>query len=267
MRWCVRVLVPFTFLVASACSHPLRPAEEPHVQLISASYPVSEIRAALVRALQLRKFTPEREEEGRIFAHFQKKDETVHIVVEYSVTQWGIRYVDSSGLGETKDANGTLMVDSRYGDLVNRLDKGIADELKRPAKEAAAAERHEREYQAMLQLGRTAQAAAEAQTATANASADGATQAQAEADAAQANADAAQANANAPAPTIINNNTTIVRNNVNKNVVVNRTAPASTQFCDKAVKAIWVCPSTPAMNACMQNRGKCSTLCRVGGGC
>jgi hypothetical protein len=257
MKRHVPVLVLLALLLA-ACGHELRPAEAPHVQLISASYPVAEIRAALVRALERRKFTAEREEEGRILARFQRKGEAAHVSLDYSQTQWAVRYVDSSGLGETRDAGGALMVDKRYEDLVSRLDKAIDEELKRPAKERAAVERQEREYQAMMQLARTAQAGAEAQAANGSANA--------EADPAQAQpgADPAQGNA----PTVINR--TFVQNNVQnvqRTQIINSASPASPQFCDRAVKAMWVCPSTPALNACMKNRGQCSSLCRVGRGC
>ena len=154
------------------------------------------------------------------------------------------------------------MIDTRYDDMVTALEKVIVEELRRPAKEAAAAERHRQEYEAMLQMSRTAQAAAEAQAASANANA-----AQADAAQAQANADAAQAQANG-APTTVINKTVIQNNTQNKEVVINNNGPARPlSFCDKPVKAVWWCPSQPALNACMANRGNCSRLCKVGGGC
>jgi hypothetical protein len=260
------LIVPLAVLFG-ACGHPLRSAEAPHVQLIAESYPPSEIRAAVIRALDKRKFTAEKEDEGRIVARFQKGDESVHIAVEYAAAQFGIRYLGSTGLGETRDASGTLMVDNRYDDMVTRLDKGIAEELKRPAKERAAAERHEREYQAMIQLARTAEAQAQAQIANAPAPAP------ADQDSGQAAPEGgADPQANPAGTTIVQNNTTVIQNR--RDVTINRVQqPASNgsggwqSFCDKPVKAVWYCPSAPALSACMRNRGSCSAACRVGGGC
>jgi hypothetical protein len=265
------LVLPLALL--GACSHPLHPVEAPRVQLIAESYSPAEIRAALIRALDRRKFVAEREDEGMIMARWQKKDQTAHVAVEYTQTQFGVRYLDSAGFAETKDpTSGALMVDSRYDDMIATLEKVIVEELRRPAKERADAERHQREYDAMMQMARTAQATAEAQAASANAGAaqaDAAT-AQANADAAQANADAAQAQANAPPTTIINK--TVIQNNVQnvrKDVVINNNGarPAWPSFCDKPVKAVWSCPSQAALNACMASRSNCTKACRVGGGC
>jgi hypothetical protein len=273
MRSLARVLAPLALLLTVACGHTpqLHPANEPQVQLIAESYPIAEIRAAMVRSLDSRKFSAEREEEGRIFARYERKGETLHVSIEYSPTEFAVRYLASSGMSETTDASGAVLVDKRCTDLMSGLEKTIKEELKRPAKERAAAERNERAYETMLQMARTAEATANAQAAAANAQAasDQAAQAQASDDAANANAAAAQAQAAAPAPTTVVNNT-YVRNNVqNNNVTVeNRGGPVSQpRFCDKAVKAVWICPNMPSLEACMQNRGKCSELCRVGGGC
>ena len=267
------LLLSLSLSLLAACSRPLHPVEAPRVQLIAESYSPAEIRSALVRALDHRKFVAEREEEGQITARWEKKDQVAHVAVEYTPTQFGVRYLDSRGFGETKDpASGALMLDSHYDDMVASLEKVIVEELRRPAKERADAERHQRQYDAMMQMARTAQAAAEAQAANASANtaqAD-ATTAQANADAAQANADAAQANANAPPTTIINK--TVIQNNVRKDVVINNgprpARPAAwPSFCDKPVKAVWSCPNAPALSACMQSRSNCTKVCRVGGGC
>ena len=151
--WAVLPLV----LLFGACSYAVHPVEQPHVQLIAESYGPAEIRAALIRAMERRKFTAEKEEEGRITAHFQKSDRSLRVVVEYTPTQFGVRYVDSAGFGEAKDpTTGAAVVDTRYDDMVRTLEKVIVEELRRPAKEAAAAERHRQEYEAMLQMSRQA---------------------------------------------------------------------------------------------------------------
>ncbi len=262
-------IVLLSLSLLAAC-HPLHPVEAPRVQLIAESYAPAEIRAALVRALDRRKFVAEREDEGQITARWEKKDMVAHVAVEYTQTQFGVRYLDSRGFGETKDpTSGALMVDSHYDEMVASLERAIVEELRRPAKERAAAERHQREYDAMMQMARTAQAAAEAQAANASANA-----AQADAATAQANADAAQAQANAPPTTIVNK--TVIQNNVQnvrKDVVINngpRPQGGPTgwpSFCDKPVRAVWSCPSVPALNACMSSRSNCTKVCRVGGGC
>jgi len=257
------VVLPLALLLGACGGHTLRSAEAPHVELIAASFPTTEISAALIRALEKRKFTIENEHDGRLLARFQKGGQSIHVAVEYSTTQFGIRYLDSKGLGERKNEAGTLMVDSHYDDIVGKLDKVIAEELKRPAKERDAAERR----------------AARAAEAQATAVAPEQDSAQTQDDNQAATDDTAQTAQTDQQPTIIENKTMVVQNirnvrNVRRDVTINNKLeqPASHsggghRFCDKAAKAVWSCPSAGAVSACKHNRGSCSAQCTVGGRC
>lgn len=125
----------------------------------------AEVRAAVIRALEFRKFTPEAEEEGRIIAHLDHGDERLQIAVEYSPTQYAVRYLASTGLQTQAAPDGEVLVDRRWMSWVKTLKTRIAEELKVPAREAAEAAKQEREYQLMIEQHHTAQAQADAQAA------------------------------------------------------------------------------------------------------
>jgi hypothetical protein len=209
----IRCLLLSAAFALGGCGHEMRSAQAPHVQLLAESYSTVQIRAALIRALEKRRFAIESEQDGRVLARFQRGGESVHVAIDYSTSQFDVRYLDSTGLGEKKDEAGTLMVDSRYDELVAKLDKGISEELKRPAKERAAEERRA--------LVAQAQANAVAQPQQ-----DDGQDAQGDD---QGTTDAAAAQGTTEQPTIVQNNMTVenVQNikNVRRDVTINRLAP------------------------------------------
>ena len=125
----------------------------------------AEVRAAIIRAMQFRKYSPESEEEGRIIAHLDHGDERLQVAIEYSPTQYAVRYLSSSGLKTAAAPDGEVLVDRRWVSWVKTLKARIAEELQVPARQAADAARQEREYQLMIEQHHTAQAQADAQAA------------------------------------------------------------------------------------------------------
>ena len=109
----------------------------------------AEVRAAIIRAMKSRKFRPEREEEGLILARLERGDVTIQVAIEYSSTQFVIRYLSSAGL-ETTEVEGEVLVDDEYAKYTNKLAAVIEKELRRPAKEREQRERERREYELML---------------------------------------------------------------------------------------------------------------------
>jgi hypothetical protein len=146
------LFVPALF-VAAACGHTpvLRPAVQPQVELIGDAYGAGQVRAAVVHALASRKFVAEGEEPGKIVARYERDGKQARVAVEYSQTQFGIRYLASANMGESHDPAGNVLVDDMYFVWTKALDRTIQDELKKMSKDAAAAARADRDYQLMLE--------------------------------------------------------------------------------------------------------------------
>jgi hypothetical protein len=144
----------------AACHGPrFVPAASADVVLIAQAQPPAEIRAAVVRALKDRRFQTESEVPGRIVARYERGEEGLRVAVEYSETQFVVRYVDSNGIRAMNDpASGQLLVDDRCAKWMRGLKESIDHELGRPAKEREEAARRERDYQLMVEQQRTAQA-------------------------------------------------------------------------------------------------------------
>ncbi len=135
--------------------------------LIARSESPAEVRAAIVRAMAARKFTAKSEEPGKILARLEKGATSLEVAIEYSGTQYALRYVTSTGLKTKPGPAGELLVDDRWAGLVKSLRVRIEEELAAPGKAAAEAAQREREYQLTLEQNRTAQAQANAQAAQA----------------------------------------------------------------------------------------------------
>jgi hypothetical protein len=110
---------------------------------------VAEVRAAIIRAMKLRKFKPKSEGPGMIVAKLERGDESVEVAIEYSGSQFLIRYLASEGL-ETAKVEDELMIESAYASYTKKLASVIEKELARPAAERAEAEANRREYELML---------------------------------------------------------------------------------------------------------------------
>jgi len=225
----------FTVLALVACggTHYVS-TRAPDAELIADAQSPAEVRAAVIRALASRRFKTESEQAGRVVARLDKGSERLRVAVEYTGQQYSIVYLDSAGL-QTKTENGEVLVESTYKSWTDKLKHAIGDELKRPAKERAEAERQERAYQLLLQAGRTAEAQANAQAAEAQANAN-----------AQADAPAPDpAAAPAPPPVTIQSTTTI------------RESQQSFTCCINGAR--YACPGEAAFKECV-SRGpsKCT---------
>jgi hypothetical protein len=142
-------VLPFALILATGCETSFVPATQADAILLEGQE-ASEVRAAIIRALLARRFKTESEEAGKINARLDKGDVTLNIAVEYSGTQYLVRYMGSAGLETVKTPNGQLMIDDQYESWTKGLKKVIDKELKKPAAERAEAERNRREYELLL---------------------------------------------------------------------------------------------------------------------
>ena len=156
-------------LLLAACGTSYTSTRVADPVLVAKSDSPAEVRAAVVRALAARKFSAKSEEPGKIVAELDRGSERLVVAVEYSSTQYLVRYVSSSGLKTKPGPGGDLLVDEHWAGWVKGLKSRIGEELLAPAKEAAETAKRERDYQLMLEQNRTAQAQANAQAAQANA--------------------------------------------------------------------------------------------------
>ncbi len=125
------------------------------------------VRAAIVRAMENRRFVAESEEPGRILARFDHSGAQLQVSIEYSDANYAVIYRSSAGLATRPGPDGEVLVDSRWASWVKGLKARINEELKAPAREAAESARREREHQILIEQHHTAQAQAEAQAAQA----------------------------------------------------------------------------------------------------
>jgi hypothetical protein len=147
------LLLPSALLLA-ACGHGganLRastPASQPHVTMITEAYDPAAIRAAIGRALSAESFSVEQDNPGAMFATYTKGRRMLKLNIAYDQSRVTLNYVDSQGMGANVDANGQVMLDKHYGQMMSKLDSAIKEELQRPAREAAAQAKAQSEMQA-----------------------------------------------------------------------------------------------------------------------
>jgi hypothetical protein len=125
------------------------------------------VRAAIVRAMENKRFVAESEEPGRILARFDHSGAQLQVSIEYSDSNYAVIYQSSAGLKTRPGPDGEVLVDSRWASWVKGLKARINEELKAPAREAAASAQRERDHQILIEQHHTAQAQAEAQAAQA----------------------------------------------------------------------------------------------------
>ena len=164
MRISLAVVLASSLLVAG-CGTTFASTRAVEPVLVARPQSPAEVRAAIIRAMQFRKFSPESEEVGRIIAHLDHGDAHLQVAIEYSPSQFAVRYLSSAGLETTTAPSGEVLVDRRWVAWAKTLNSRIIEELKVPAREAAEAARQEREYQLMIEQHHTAQAQADAQAA------------------------------------------------------------------------------------------------------
>ncbi|MDC3960730.1 hypothetical protein [Polyangium jinanense] len=135
--------------------------------LIARAESPAEVRAAVIRAMEARRFSALGEEPGKIAARLDKGEITLDVDIEYSGTQYVVKYVKSTGLQTKPGPGGEVLVDDHWSGWVRGLRARIGEELLVPKKEAAETAKREREYQLLIEQHKTAQAQANAQAAQA----------------------------------------------------------------------------------------------------
>ena len=165
MRTSIAVVLASSLLLAG-CGTSFVSTRLAEPVLVARPQSPAEVRAAIIRAMAFRKFSPEAEEEGRIIAHLDKGGDTrLHVAIEYTPSQYSVRYLSSTGLQTETAPSGEVLVEKRWVSWAKSLNSRIAEELQVPARQAAEAARQERDYQLMIEQHHTAQAQAEAQAA------------------------------------------------------------------------------------------------------
>ena len=154
--------VAMCLFAASGCGTSYTSTRVADPVLIARASAPSEVRAAIVRAMEARRFTPKSEEPGRIVARLDRGSTKLDVAIEYSGTQYVVRYLDSTGLKSKQGSEGDVLVDEHWSGWVKGLRARIGEELLVPAKEAAETARRERDYQLLIEQHRTAQAQANA---------------------------------------------------------------------------------------------------------
>ncbi|MEM9862950.1 MAG: hypothetical protein AAF938_15250 [Myxococcota bacterium] len=116
----------------------------------------SEVRAALSRALQQRRFTIESEAPGELVARLDHRSISLRVRIAYSPSEYRIEYLDSVGLDYQVDPEtGRAMISRRYPRYIQRLEREIVSELGRPAREAQEAIEEQREHQLAMERAET----------------------------------------------------------------------------------------------------------------
>ncbi|MEM6954432.1 MAG: hypothetical protein AAF411_11055 [Myxococcota bacterium] len=115
-----------------------------------------EVRSALARALQQRRFTIESETDGELIARLDHRSVSLRVRIVYSGSDYRIEYLDSVGLDYQVDPEtGRAMISRRYPRYIQRLEREIVSELDRPAREAQEAIDAERDHQLALERAET----------------------------------------------------------------------------------------------------------------
>lgn len=132
---------------AVACGRGIVPLTPTTPVLLESQTDPAELRAAIIRALEARRYTTESEEPGAIVARLQSRGVMLRLRFDYSATDYRITYLESVGLDHRLDENGTPVISRRYDGWVAQLRRTIDDERERPAREAAEAAEQQRNHE------------------------------------------------------------------------------------------------------------------------
>ena len=154
------------FCLAGCGSSYMVPPAEP--SLLAQPEDASAVRTAIVLGLADRKFRTESEQGQQVIAHFNRGPNGMRVLVEYDDRHYTVHILQTRGY-KTRQEGGQMVIEKRAASALKSLYTAIDRELARPAKERAAAEKAQRDYELQMQATRTAQAQAEAQTAAVNA--------------------------------------------------------------------------------------------------
>ena len=143
------VLLSALLLSAAGCRRAV-PLETTTPVMLAAEHPPDAIRAALVRALDEREFNHQEIAPGRIVARMHHRGISLELGIDYDGTGYRIHYLGSTGLDQHAADDGTQVISRRYYQYLERLERTIADEIERPAREAREAVEREREHEIAL---------------------------------------------------------------------------------------------------------------------
>ncbi len=120
------------------------------VLLQSANDPAA-LRAAIVRALEARRFTTEAENPGQIVASYQNRGQFLRLQIDYGPSEYRLTYLDSAGLGYQQDPRtGNPVIGPHYQRHLVSLQRTIGDEIERPEREAREAVEQQRQHELAL---------------------------------------------------------------------------------------------------------------------
>lgn len=133
-----------------------------HQENVALEYPQAdvEVRAAIIRAIEARRYEVDDEQPGRLVALYHRGDVGFRFAVDYSGTNVTVSLVDAMGLDVAQDPEtGEQLVDARIERWMVKLARTIDDELERPAREAAEQEQRRRDHQLAVAQAQAAAAA------------------------------------------------------------------------------------------------------------
>jgi hypothetical protein len=261
------ILVPLCILpVIPGCGSIV--VNEPRTEVLDATYKTEDVRSAVARAVNRRKLRTREEADGKIVAQSKRTSPSCLHTITYGEHKFTIASaIVDAPVDEPPSPPGTI--DSRCLDDAKVIAKVIKDEVKRPAKEAAKAEKARRRHEEFM----ASQAAARAQ-----------------ADLARAQIEAApppppqsvyqpqfeySSPAPAPAPITINNNRSDTRINRSSNTTIHHTVVNAAKPPEPPPPRInpllcchqhkpYVCPNADVYAAaCLLTRDKVANFCTV----
>jgi len=134
-------------VLAAACGRRAVPLTSTTPVLLQSQVAPDAMRAALVRALDARRFTMESEEPGALVGRYQNRGQMLRLRIEYGANDFRITYLESTGLGYVVGRDGTPMISPRYDRYVAQLRQTIEDEIARPERERQEAIEEQRQHE------------------------------------------------------------------------------------------------------------------------
>lgn len=138
-----------------ACGGRVVPLSPTISGIVSQTQDPVEVRAALSRALQSRRFTIESQAENQLVARMDHRGRVFRVQIDYDATGYRMSYLDSVGMNYQVSETGQAMIHNNYNRYMARLERTIQDELGRPAREQEEALEDAREQQLELQREET----------------------------------------------------------------------------------------------------------------
>jgi len=138
----------FAFVVVSlaACGTSFTSVRTTQRTLVATPVQLTEMRAAIVRAMAMRRYAPEQDEPGQIVAKLERRGTRVRFLIRYTPTEYSIQLVETTGFETKRGPDGDVLVDARVAGWMRRLARDVENELGRPAREAAAEQDRQRQH-------------------------------------------------------------------------------------------------------------------------